>query len=71
MTLAQFAIVMAGLVPAIHARATAAGGTGNHVDTRVKPAHDDLRLVGLKIQQPISVARTALRFRGNDEVKAP
>jgi len=47
--------------------AIAAGGAGNHVDTRVKPAHDDLRLVGLKIQQPISVPRTAPHFRGNGD----
>jgi hypothetical protein len=45
MTLAPLKVVMAGLVPAIHARATTAGGADNRVDTRVEPAHDDLRLL--------------------------
>ena len=36
-------------------------GAGNRVDTRIKPAHDDLRLVLIKTQQPIPVSRAALR----------
>jgi hypothetical protein len=63
-----------GLVPAIHARATTAGGADNRVDTRVEPAHDDLRLL-VKIRkrvvtqfelshcQPIAVPGAALRPR--------
>jgi hypothetical protein len=41
----QLMVVMAGLDPAIHALTTTAGDIGNCVDARVKPAHDDLRLV--------------------------
>jgi hypothetical protein len=47
MTIAQLKVVMAGLVPAIYVLATSAGDAGKGVDARVKPAHDDLRLVGL------------------------
>jgi hypothetical protein len=36
---------MAGLDPAIHALTTTASDIGNCVHARVKPAHDDLRLV--------------------------
>src|SRR5437667_3762749 len=66
MALLQLRVVTAGLDPAIQAPATRAGDAGNRVDTRVKPAHDDLRLAPLKTRQPISVPRTALRFRGGD-----
>ncbi len=55
---AQLEVVMAGLDPAIHA---CAGVADNCVDARVKPAHDDLRLVLPETEQPISVPRTALR----------
>jgi hypothetical protein len=34
------------------------------VDARVKPAHDDLRLVLLKIEQPISFPGQLCRKRG-------
>jgi hypothetical protein len=67
-------IVMAGLDPwafspracpvGIHVLATGAGDAGNPVDARVKPAHDDLRLVPIKGQQPLPVPWTALRDRG-------
>ncbi len=66
MTIAQLKVVMAGLDPAIHVLATSAGDAGKGVDARVKPAHDDLQLVPIKIQQPLSIPRTALRFRGGD-----
>ena len=48
MTLMQFRVVIAGLDPAIRVLATGAGDAGNPVDARVKPAHDDLRLVPIK-----------------------
>jgi hypothetical protein len=54
-------VVMAGLDPAIHVLATGADGTGNPVDARVKPAHDDSWLVPSKPEQSITVLRTALR----------
>jgi hypothetical protein len=74
MTSVQLKVVIAGLDPwafsprsrsvSIPACATAAGGGGNRVDTRVKPAHDDLRLVLLETEQPVSVPRTGPRQRG-------
>jgi len=68
MTIVQLKVVMAGLDPAIQVRETGAGDAGNPVDARVMPAHDDPWLVLVKTQQPISIPRTALRLRGNDEM---
>jgi hypothetical protein len=42
-------VVMAGLDLAIHVLAKGAGGTGDRVDTRVEPAHDDFRLVPIEM----------------------
>ena len=56
----QAGLVIAGLDPAIQPLTTDAGGAGKRVDTRVKPAHDGLRLVLLKIEQPISFPTFAI-----------
>ena len=61
-TTAQLKVVMAGLDPAIHVVATSAGDGGKRVDARVEPAHDDLQLVTITIQQPAFIPRTALSF---------
>jgi hypothetical protein len=71
MTLVQLRVVMAGLDPAIHVLATGTGDAGNHVDARVKPAHDELQLVPIKTQQPFPVPRTALRESGNPGAPKP
>jgi hypothetical protein len=70
MTIGQLNVVMAGFDPAIHVRATDTGDAGKSVDARVKPAHDSLRLVPIKTQQPIPVPRTALRESGNLEPRS-
>jgi hypothetical protein len=46
---------MAGLDPAIHVLATSAGDASYRVDAWVEPAHDGVRLVLLKLQQPFPV----------------
>src|SRR5215472_17414681 len=61
-------VVMAGLDPAIHVLAASIGRDGERVDARVKPAHDDPRLVTIGTQQPVSFPRTALREGRNDEL---
>ncbi|MFL5265807.1 MAG: hypothetical protein ACJ8AH_04295 [Stellaceae bacterium] len=48
MSIVQPRAVMAGLDPAIQVRPTGNGAAGNCVDARVKPAHDDLRVVAVK-----------------------
>jgi hypothetical protein len=59
---------MAGLDPAIHVLARSIDGTGNRVDARVKPAHDGFWLGSAQDTQPITIPRTALRLRGNDDL---
>jgi hypothetical protein len=54
---------MAGLfrpVPAIQVPAEGAHGVGDFVDARVKPAHDDFRLVSVRMQQSVTIPRAAL-----------
>jgi len=66
MTLVQLKVVMAGLDPAIHVRATAADDAGHRVDAWVKPAHDDFRLVPIRTEQSIFLTRAALREPGEE-----
>src|SRR5271169_5036138 len=71
MTLVQLRVVMAGLDLANNVLATGTGDTGNRVDARVKPAHDDLQLVPIKTQQPIPVPRTALTRKRESRTPGP
>jgi hypothetical protein len=66
MTLAQLKI--AGLDPSIPRPRNVADNAGHRVDARVKLAHDDFRVGSDQGRATHFRPRTALRFRGNDEV---
>jgi hypothetical protein len=70
MTIAHLKVVMAGPDPAIHVLAASAGDAGKGVDARVKPAHGDLQLVPIKMQQPLSARLEGLADAGGICVSA-
>src|SRR5437899_2161398 len=71
-SLVQLFVPVAGLAPATHVSATHGSWTdqkaGRPGQARTSPAEGCRAMCGTRCTQPPSLCRTALRFRGNDDL---